>query len=289
MNSPDIIFPNINIEFMSIDPVAFTFFGIEVYWYGIIICTGILAGLFAAVSVAKKTNQNPDVYSELLIYALIGAIIGARLYYVVFSWDQYKDNLMDIFALREGGLAIYGGVIGAAIVCVIFAKIKRLNTWLLVDTGVIGLILGQAIGRWGNFFNMEAFGGSTNSFLAMAMKVSKVKYIPNEVYEKMITINDAAYIQVHPTFFYESMWCLAVFAILVFYRKHKKFDGELLFIYFIGYGLGRFWIEGLRTDQLLIGSLDIPVSQLLSAILVVGATIGILIKRKKSRKGISDL
>ncbi|PKM49797.1 MAG: prolipoprotein diacylglyceryl transferase [Firmicutes bacterium HGW-Firmicutes-7] len=288
MNSPDIIFPNINIDFMSINPVAFTLFGIEVYWYGIIICTGILMGLFAAVSVAKKTNQNPDIYSELLIYALIGAIIGARLYYVAFSWDQYKDNLMGIFALREGGLAIYGGVIGAAIVCVIYAKIKKLNTWLLMDTGVVGLIIGQAIGRWGNFVNMEAFGGFTNSVFAMAMKVSKVKYVPNEVYEKMITINDVAYIQVHPTFLYESVWCLGVFAILIFYRKYKKFDGELLFVYLMSYGLGRFWIEGLRTDQLLIGDLGIPASQLLSAILVIGATISIIIKRKKSRKGISD-
>lgn len=288
MNSPDIIFPNLNLEILNIDSVAFTLFGIEVYWYGIIICMGILAGLLIATWVAKKTNQNPDIYSELLIYALIGAIIGARLYYVIFSWDQYKDNWMDIFALREGGLAIYGGIIGAAIVCVVFARVKKVNTWLLMDTGVIGLVLGQAIGRWGNFFNMEAFGGYTQNLFAMAIKVTDAKYIPNEVYEKVLTINDTAYIQVHPTFLYESIWCLMVLAFLLFYLKRKQFDGEIFYLYLIGYGLGRVWIEGLRTDQLLLAHLNIPVSQILSAILIVGATICILVKRRKTKKGISD-
>lgn len=289
MNRPDVIFPNLKLELLNIDPVAFTLWGIEVYWYGIIICMGILSGLLIAVWVAKKTNQNPDIYSELLIYALIGAIIGARLYYVIFSWDQYKDNLMDVFAIREGGLAIYGGIIGAAIVCVVFSKVKKLNVWLLMDTGVVGLILGQAIGRWGNFFNLEAFGGYTENIFAMAIKVSEAKYIPDSVYEKVLTINDTAYIQVHPTFLYESLWCLAVLAFLLVYFNRKRFDGEVFYLYLIGYGLGRFWIEGLRTDQLLLGDSNIPVSQVLSAILIVIATIGIIYGRRKTKKGVSDL
>lgn len=289
MNRPDIIFPNLKLELLNIDSVAFTLWGIEVYWYGIIICMGILAGLLIAIWVAKKTNQNPDTYSELLIYALVGAIIGARLYYVAFSWDQYKDNLMDIFALREGGLAIYGGIIGAAIVCVVFSKVKKINVWVLMDTGVIGLVLGQAIGRWGNFFNMEAFGGYTNNLFAMAIKVSEAKYIPDEVYEKVLTINDTAYIQVHPTFLYESIWCLGVLALLLAYLKHKRFDGELFYLYLIGYGLGRVWIEGLRTDQLLLAHTNIPVSQVLSAVLIFGAIISVIVGRRKTKKGISDL
>lgn len=289
MNRPDIIFPNLKLEFLNIDPVAFTLWGIEVYWYGIIICMGILAGLLIATWVAKKTNQNPDIYSELLIYALVGAIIGARLYYVAFSWDQYKDNVMDIFALREGGLAIYGGIIGAAIVCIVFSRMKKINVWQLMDTGVIGLILGQAIGRWGNFFNMEAFGGYTDSLFAMAIKVSEAKYIPEEVYEKVLTINDTAYIQVHPTFLYESVWCLGVLAFLLIYMKHKQFDGEIFYLYLIGYGLGRVWIEGLRTDQLLLANSNLPVSQVLSAVLIVIAAICIILRRRKTKKGISDL
>jgi phosphatidylglycerol:prolipoprotein diacylglycerol transferase len=289
MNRPDIIFPNLKLEFLNIDPVAFTLWGIEVYWYGIIICMGILAGLLIATWVAKKTNQNPDIYSELLIYALVGAIIGARLYYVAFSWDQYKDNVMDIFALREGGLAIYGGIIGAAIVCIVFSRMKKINVWQLMDTGVIGLILGQAIGRWGNFFNMEAFGGYTDSLFAMAIKVSEAKYIPEAVYEKVLTINDTAYIQVHPTFLYESVWCLGVLAFLLIYLKHKQFDGEIFYLYLIGYGLGRVWIEGLRTDQLLLANSNLPVSQVLSAVLIVIAAISIILRRRKTKKGISDL
>lgn len=288
MNSPDIVFPNINLEFMNIDPVAFTIFGIEIYWYGIIICIAILVGLFSAVYVAKRTNQNSDIYPELLIYALIGAIVGARLYYVAFSWDQYKNNWTDIFALREGGLAIYGGIIGAAIVVIIFSKFKKINTLLLLDTSAVGLVIGQSIGRWGNFINMEAFGGYTNSILAMAIKVSKAKYIPDEVYKKMITINDVAYIQVHPTFFYESIWCLILFIILLFYTKYKKFDGEILLLYLMGYGLGRVWIEGLRTDQLVLKHLNIPVSQLLSAILIVLSLICMIVIRTKQKKGQSD-
>lgn len=288
MNNPDIIFPNINLEFMNINSVAFKIFGIEIYWYGIIISFAILAGLFSAIYIAKKTNQNSDIYPELLIYALLGAIIGARLYYVIFSWEDYKDNLSHIFALREGGLAIYGGIIGAAIVVIVFARVKKVNTLLLLDTSAVGLVIGQSIGRWGNFFNMEAFGGYTESLLAMAIKVSKAKYIPDEVYKKIININDTSYIQVHPTFFYESMWCLVLFIILLLYTRYKKFDGEILLLYLLGYALGRVWIEGLRTDQLKLLSTNIPISQLLSGVLILAALISIIILRIKQKKRKSD-
>ena len=284
--SPDIIFPNIGIEIQNIEStLPFTIFGIEIYWYGVIICIGILLGLLVATIVAKKTNQNADLYSEFLIYALIAAIIGARLYYVVFSWDQYKNNLLSIFALRQGGLAIYGGVIGAIIAAIVFAKVKKINLWLLMDTGVTGLILGQAIGRWGNFMNMEAFGGYTDNLFAMCIKATKAKYIPESLYDHMVTIGGVEYLQVHPTFLYESLWNFGVLIVLLAYFKHKKFDGEIFYLYLLGYGLGRVWIEGLRTDQLIVESLNLPASQLLAGILIVVSLVMILLKRLQIKKG----
>lgn len=265
----DIVFENLGISIQTLDPVAFSIFGLEIYWYGIIISTAILAGLLTATSIAKKTGQNPETYTELLIYGLVGSIVGARLYYVAFSWEYYKNDIIKIFALREGGIAILGGVIGGAIVCILFAKWKKINPLLIMDTCAAGMILGQAIGRWGNFFNMEAFGGYTESLFAMAINVEKAKYLPQELMDKLLVIDQTQYIQVHPTFFYEFAWNLAVFIIIMMFIYKKKFDGEVVCMYFVGYGLGRVWIEGLRTDQLLIGNTNIPVSQLLAGILVI--------------------
>lgn len=280
-NPPDIIFPNIGIEFSNINEVAFRLFGrIDIYWYGIIICTGIVAGLMMAVQVAKRDNQDSDVYYEMLFYTLISAIVGARLYYVIFSWENYKDNLLQIFNLRTGGLAIYGGVIGAVIAAIVFARVKKLNQWVLLDTGATGLILGQAIGRWGNFINKEAFGGYTNTLFAMQIKASEASLVPIDP----IMVNGEAYIQVHPTFLYESMWNLAVLIALLLYFKHKRFNGEIFYLYLLGYGLGRVWIEGLRTDQLIIGNTGIPVSQLLAGILIVASLSMIVISRKRLKR-----
>lgn len=285
MNGPDIKFPNLGIDIQTINPVAFTIFGIEVYWYGIIICLGIISGLLIAMHFAKKANQDPEIYSEFLIYALIGAIVGARLYYVVLSWDEYKNDLLSIFQTREGGLALYGGVIGAVIAALIYTKVKKLDKWYIYDVGALGLVLGQAIGRWGNFTNMEAFGGYTNNPLAMAIRVDKAKYLPDAVMSKMLTFDGIPYIQVHPTFLYESLWCLGVLAILIIYFKHKKFEGELFYMYLVGYGLGRFWIEGLRTDQLIIPRLEVPASQVFSAVLIIVSITMIVIKRTNLKRG----
>jgi len=234
-----------------------------------------------ATTIAKKTGQNPETYTELLIYGLVGSIVGARLYYVAFSWEYYRNDIMKIFALREGGIAILGGVIGGAIVCLIFAKWKKLSPLVIMDTSAAGMILGQAIGRWGNFFNMEAFGGYSDNLFAMAINIEKAKYLPQELMEKLVIMDGAQYIQVHPTFLYESIWNLAVFAVIMLYIFRKKFDGEIVCIYFVGYGLGRVWIEGLRTDQLLIGNTSIPVSQLLAGILVIVFSIIWVGKRKQ--------
>ncbi|GMQ59916.1 prolipoprotein diacylglyceryl transferase [Vallitalea sediminicola] len=279
--APDIIFPNLGIEINNIDPVAFSIFGLDVYWYGLIIGFGILAGLFVAIQLAKRNGIDEALYPDFLIYALIVSVVSARLFYVMFSWNEYKDNLVKIFAFREGGLAIYGGIIGAVITLVIFSKRKKVDFWNFADTAAPGLILGQIIGRWGNFINMEAFGGYTENHLAMMLKTTKAKYVPAQLLDKIKTVNGVEYIQVQPTFLYESLWNLGIFILLLVYFKRRKFNGEIFALYLLGYGLGRVWIEGLRTDQLIIGSSGIPVSQLLAGVLIVVSLAFIIIMRRK--------
>lgn len=283
MESPDIFFGKLGIEFMKVQSVAFTIFGIEIYWYALFIASGFIGGLVIASIIAKRTGQDPEIYSDFLMYCLIAAIAGARLYYVAFEWDSYKDNLIDIFAIREGGLAIYGGIIASIITLYIYTKVKKLDFWIMCDTAAPGLIFGQMIGRFGNFMNREAFGGYTDNVFAMSIKESTAKYVPAELMDKIVTLNGVDYIQVHPTFLYESLWSLGLLIIMLVYFKHRKFTGEIFFIYLFGYGLGRSWIEGLRTDQLIIGETGIPASQLLAVILVIVSVVVIIIKRRKNR------
>lgn len=194
---------------------------------------------------------------------------------------------MSIFNIRQGGLAIYGGIIGACIAVVIYSRKKKQNFSLLMDTASMSIVFGQIMGRWGNFFNREAFGDYTNNLFAMQLPVSAVR--ANEITQKMwdhvVTVNGVEYIQVHPTFLYESLWNVGVLLFLFWFRKRKKFNGEVFLMYLIGYGLGRIWIEGLRTDQLLLPVVGLPVSQLLSGCLVVGCTILVVWKRKKLSSG----
>jgi prolipoprotein diacylglyceryl transferase len=277
-------FPNIGIHLESVGN-HISVFGFDIAYYGIIIGFGILAGILIAVLEAKWTGQNPEDYYDLAIYAVIFAIIGARIYYVVFSWDMYKDQLLSIFNIRQGGLAIYGGVIAAVITVIIFARIKKLSAPLLMDTAGLGLVAGQMIGRWGNFFNREAFGEYTDGLLAMRLPVDAVRGsdITKMMREHMETVEGVSYIQVHPTFLYESLWCLLILVLLLVYRRHKKFNGEVFLLYLAGYGFGRFWIERLRTDQLLLPGIGFPVSQLLAGVLVVVSVGLIIYKRRKAR------
>ena len=280
----EISFPNLGIYLKNVGK-SIDLFGIEIAYYGIIIGTAILLGFWIAAREAKRTGQNPENYLDMGIIGVIAGIVGARLYYVIFSWDMYKDNLLDIFNLREGGLAIYGGVIAAVISVLVLAKVKHLSAPQIFDTIAMALLNGQMLGRWGNFFNREAFGGYTDSLFAMRLPLDAVR--SSDVTEQMRRhterIDGVSYIQVHPTFLYESLWCMVLLIILFAYRKHKKYEGELFLMYLFGYGLGRFWIEGLRTDQLLLPGVGIAVSQLLAGAIVVGTGAAMLYLRKKHK------
>jgi len=282
-------FPNLGIYLENVGK-SVSVFGFEIAFYGIIIGIGVISGILLAAFLAKKTGQNADDYFDLALYAVVFSVIGARLYYVIFSWDSYKDDLLSIFNIRGGGLAIYGAVIAAVITVAIYTKVKKKSFWLMVDTAAPALILGQILGRWGNFFNREAFGEYTNSLFAMQLPVDAVRYsdITNKMWRHAEVIEGVKYIQVHPTFLYESLWNLAVFVILLWWMKYKKFEGEIFLMYLFGYGLGRAWIEGLRTDPLLIPGTGIPVSQVLAVVLVIGSGIIMWIKTKKVKQNIEE-
>ena len=276
-------FPHLGIYLEHVGK-SISVFGFDIAYYGIIIGCSILLGLYLAQREAKRTGQNPDTYTDMVIYAIIVSVICARAYYVIFSWDHYKDNLLSIFNLRQGGLAIYGGIIGAVATVYVYSRVKKLSFPLLLDTACIGLVAGQILGRWGNFFNREAFGEYTDSLFAMQLPVSAVRVneITEEMWAHVQVIGGEQFIQVHPTFLYESIWNLGVLCFLYWYRDRKKFRGELFLTYVLGYGLGRVWIEGLRTDQLQIGSTGIPVSQLLAGVLILVSLFLIIMGRRRA-------
>ena len=264
----DIAFPHLGITIGHL-PKGITIGGFTIAFYGIIIACGMLAGLMLARWQAKRTGQEPDVYSDYAIWGIIFAIIGARLYYVAFSWDAYKNNLLQIFNTRGGGLAIYGGVIAAVLTAIVYCKKKKYSFFL-----------------FGNFMNREAFGEYTDSLFAMRLKVSDVTSanITSTMREHISIQDGIRYIQVHPTFLYEAAWNVLVLTAMLLYTKKKKFDGEIFLIYLIGYGLGRAWIEGLRTDQLQIGTTGIAVSQVFSAVLVVAGVVVWIYRMRRLKK-----
>ena len=281
----DISFPNLGIYLEHVGK-SVSVFGFEIAYYGMIIGAAILIGFVWAFHEAKKTGQNPDDYLDLGLAGIICGIVGARVYYIAFSWEMYKDNLWSVFNLREGGLAIYGGVIGAAAAVLIGTRIKKLKIGPVFDTMALVLLNGQMLGRWGNFFNREVFGDYTDSLLAMRLPLDAVRSrdVSELMMEHLTVIDGVSYIQVEPTFLYESLWCAALLILLVLFKRHRKYDGEVFLLYISGYGLGRFWIEGIRTDQLLLPGIGIPVSQLLAAVTVVVTASVIMYMRVKQRK-----
>ena len=307
-NETSVRFPNIGIEFNDL-PRGLAIGSFKIAFYGVLIAAGMLLGIAISRWKARKTGQDQDIYLDFALWAIPFSVLGARIYYVIFQWDQFKDNFWSIFNIRQGGLAIYGGVIVAILSVIIYSRIKKLNLGLMADTGIIGLILGQIIGRWGNFFNREVFGKFTDSVFAMQIDISDKAlssiYNPSLVSESLLrnmfagkedTLNNIIeirnnimvlsdgrqFIQVHPTFLYESVWNILVLIILLIAWPKKKFNGEILLLYFAGYGFGRFFIEGIRTDQLYIWGTGLAVSQVLSAILFIAAAILIVIFRTKA-------
>lgn len=260
-----ITFPNLGI---SVNPsrVAFNVLGKDIYWYGIIIAAGFLLAVIYAMRRAPSFGLTEDNILDMLFVAVPLAIVCARLYYCIFYWDLYRNNPIAVLYVWEGGLAIYGGVIGAVIGVAIFCRVKKLPIGPLLDVGGLGLLIGQMIGRWGNFMNREAHGAVTDSFFKMGIADAA---------------GNVTYYQ--PTFLYESVWNLVGFVALHFYSKRRKFDGEVFLLYLAWYGLGRAWIEGLRTDSLYLFGTGIRVSQLLAALSCVAA-IAVLVYVRVVRK-----
>lgn len=284
MNTMDIAFPNLGIYFENV-PRFFEVFGFKIAFYGLIIGIGIMLGIWLAAWDAKKMGLNPEIIWDFAIYAVIFSIIGARLYYVAFSWDLYKDDLLSILNTRNGGMAIYGAVIGAFLTLFVFSRLKKVRALQIGDSGVLGLILGQCLGRWGNFMNREAFGEYSDGLFAMRLPIDAVR--SHEITDNIASHIEAGanYIQVHPTFLYESMWNLLLLVLLLLYRTHKKFHGEICLLYLGGYGLGRFWVESLRTDQLLVPGTSIAVSQVVALSCVTIAVVGEIVVRVRIKKG----
>lgn len=281
----DIRFPHLGIEIESLGK-GITIGGFTIAFYGMIMAFGMIMGYLMAVFQARRTGQEADIYLDLALWDIVFAVIGARMYYVIFSWGYYKDNPAQIFNIRGGGLAIYGGIIGGVITTFVFSKVKKLSFWQLVDTACTGLLVGQIIGRWGNFCNREAFGGYTDSLFAMQIRESDVSVsnLTGNLAKHLVDVDGVQYVQVHPTFLYESLWNIVVLVMILLFTKYRKYDGQLFLLYLLGYGLGRIWIEGLRTDQLMLFGTGIAVSQLLSGILAVMSAVLLLLKHRRLKQ-----
>ncbi len=254
-------FPGLGLNF-SINPVAFNLFGKDVYWYGIIIALGFALALWYATAQEKRSELQKDTITDLVLIGAPIAIICARIYYVIFTWESYAANPIKVFAIWEGGIAIYGGLIGAFITGIVYCRIKKISFYKVADIVAPALLIGQAIGRFGNFVNAEAFGTVTN--LPWRMSIETV----------------AGVTCVHPTFLYESLWNVVGFVILHLLRNKKPYDGFLFWSYLLWYGLGRVWVEGLRTDSLMLGNLRI--SQIVAAVCIVVSLVVIILKWKNT-------
>ena len=264
-----------------------TIFGFSIAFYGIIIGIGMLLGITLAARDAERRGIGEDTVYDFALLGIVCGVIGARLYYVFFQWDNYRGNLLEILNLRAGGLAIYGGVIGGILSLMVYCRRKKQNFLNLADSLILGVLVGQILGRWGNFFNAEAFGRYTDSLFAMQLRRDIVNpiMIDSALLQHLVRVNGVDYIQVHPTFLYESVWNLCLLLFLLWYRPKKRFTGEIFFLYLGGYGLGRVWIEGLRTDSLLLPGTGIAVSQALAGVCVLVALLCILAGRRFAARG----
>ena len=278
-DTPVVVFPHLGIEIQEL-PNKITVFGIDIAFYGIIIAAAVFRSVVLCMRRARKTGQKPENYIDLAVIGIISAIIGARLYYVLFSLDYYLANPGQIINIRSGGLAIYGGIAGGFLAGYIVCRIKKISYLQVLDTVAPCIALGQALGRWGNFFNLEAYGDYTDSLFAMRIRLSDASgVVSDSIREHIISVNGTDYIQVHPTFLYESCWCLLLFILIMVFRKYQQYNGEVLLWYLGGYSLERVIVEGLRTDSLKLWNTGIAVSQLLSAVLLAFSLTLLIINR----------
>ncbi len=257
-------FPGFNLT-MNPDK---SFFGTPIHWYGIIIAIGLVLAVLVCLRLARRHEVGEDAIFDIVIFGVPAAVVCARLYYVIFRWDSYRDRLTDIFKIWEGGLAIYGGIIGAVATVFIYCRVKRLSPLKVLDVGCIGLPIGQAIGRWGNLINREAFGAPASSLVPWRMRL-------------YTDATMSTWAEVHPTFLYESLWNVGVLIILLRLLGRKKFDGQVFWTYVLSYGLGRFWIEGLRLDSLYLG--PVRISQMVALITAILAVVILIISAKKTK------
>jgi len=272
---PEIWFPNLGFYFERVPRHFISIGDFAIYWYAVMIVSGIILATLLALWWARKTKQDVQIYLDLLMVGLVFAFIGLRTYYVIFNWDAFRGQPLwrTSFDLRGGGLAIYGGIIGAALAGLFISWRKRVPFFVLADTGAPSMLLGQVVGRFGNFFNAEAFGSYTDNLFAMRIRTDRAAFTTPELWETAVEANGAWYIQVHPTFLYEAAFNLVWMIALIIYRPHKRFDGEIFWLYFLGYGVARFFIEGLRTDQLPFFGTGLAASQVMSVAFVIVALI----------------
>lgn len=285
-NYTRVYFEGLGIDF-DLPSVAFSIGSYEVHWYGIIIAFGFMLAVLYGGRMAYKWRMSLDGMTDVLIWGTILGIICARAYYVLFEWEYYSTHLSEIPQIWNGGIAIYGGIIGALIGAAIGCKIGKIDFRNLLDLGALGLLIGQGIGRWGNFFNQEAFGTNTDTALFRMWSVKirdTLAASADKLAEKGMEVNPD--MPVHPTFLYESVWCILGFLILNYIvHKHRSFKGEIFVLYGIWYGLERMIVEGMRTDSLYIGTTTIRVSQLLSAVIVAVALVYFIVIMVKKKKG----
>lgn len=285
LDQNEVVFPHLGID-IHVNSTVFSIGGLDIQWYGLLITLGLLLAMIYAFTQVRKYGLNPDRFLDAVIGGIIGGIVGARAYYVILEWDTYAGDWKSIFNLRQGGLAIYGGIIGALLVGCTVAKFRKVRILPLLDIVGIGFLLGQGIGRWGNFFNQEAFGRNTDSFLGMSggqiQNWITNSYPYTSYYQNFGTAMDASQ-PVHPCFLYESIWCLLGFVLLaLFAKKIRRYDGQIFLLYIGWYGLERAFVEGLRADSLVVG--NVRISQMLAILCVVASVIlqiviGLRVKR----------
>lgn len=261
-------FPGLNLV-LDYVPRSFQIFGMEFTVYGVLIAVGALLGMGLTVLEAKRNGEDQNKYLDMMILSLLAAVVGSRLFYVIFSWDLYNGDIRAIMDLRNGGYAFYGGLLAGVLAAALFCRITKMSFWRMADTASLGILLGQVIGRWGNFFNRESFGEYTDQIWAMQLPLSAVRSgeVSGTMRDNLLTIDGIAYIQVQPVFLYESLWCLILLLMLLALRRKKRYEGELFLRYLAGYGLGRFFFEWIRTDTLCIPGTKVGVSLIISAAL----------------------